>query len=87
MYGIVAYLLSFCQKPERKGITEIEENLYILKQIYDETNDFAEESETSDSEDSDYEVDENMSDSDDSMSVESEQIIIRRDTDGRYYIY
>ena len=87
MYGIVAYLLSFCQKPERKGITEIEENLYILKQIYDETNDFAEESETSDSEDSDYEVDEDMSDSDDSMSVESEQIIIRRDADGRYYIY
>ena len=87
MYGIVAYLLSFCQKPERTSITEIEENIYILKQIYDETNDFAEESETSDSEDSDYEVDEDMSDSDDSMSVESEQIIIRRDADGRYYIY
>ena len=91
--NVVAYILSFCQKPERKGITEIEENIYILKQIYDETSEIALAddsdvlSETSDSEDDDYEVDEDMSDSDDSMSVESEEIIIRRDADGRYYIY
>tara|TARA_R110000737_G_scaffold258851_1_gene267465 strand:+ start:5448 stop:5711 length:264 start_codon:yes stop_codon:yes gene_type:complete len=86
--NVVAYILSFCKRPERNEL--IDDNIYILKQIYDETNDFAEESdsesETSDSEDDDYEPPEDVSDTDTSDG-EGEEIIIKKDSNGHYYIY
>tara|TARA_R110000782_G_scaffold64988_2_gene132344 strand:- start:1139 stop:1390 length:252 start_codon:yes stop_codon:yes gene_type:complete len=82
--NVVAYIWSFCERTEGKEL--IEDNICILKQIYNETKDFAEESEESDSEDDDYEPPEDVSDTDTSEG-DREEIIIKKDSKGHYYIY
>ena len=82
--NVVAYIWSFCERPQRKEL--IEDNICILKQIYNETKDSSEESEESDSEDDDYEPPEDVSDTDTSEG-DGEEIIIKKDSKGHYYIY
>ena len=83
--NVVTYILSFCEKVAKA--TELDED--ILREVYERTkedSDSDSEAETSDSEDSDYEPPETVGDIDMS-SGEEEEIIVKRDSDGRYYIY
>tara|TARA_R110002167_G_scaffold164597_1_gene361543 strand:- start:87 stop:344 length:258 start_codon:yes stop_codon:yes gene_type:complete len=84
--NVVTYILSFCERFERNEL--IEDNICILKQIYHETKDSDTESETSDSEDDDYEPPKDVSDTDTGDDEgEDEEIIIKKDSKGNYYIY
>ena len=82
--NVVAYILSFCQRPERI----IEDNIELLREIYHKTEYETEDSgsETDDSEDSDYEPEKDRGDVDES-SGDDEEIIIKKDSKGNYYIY
>jgi predicted nucleic acid-binding Zn-ribbon protein len=100
MYNVLSAILSWCEC-ERNKIEFDPETIEVLRAIYDETNPDNEtedeDVEESDSEDSDYEpekdVDDDASseeeDSDDEEETGevSEQIIIRKDENGHYYIY
>ena len=80
--NVVAYILSFCQRPERI----IEDNIELLREIYHKTEYETEDSgsETDDSEDSDYEPEKDRGDE---SSGDDEEIIIKKDREGNYYIY
>jgi Ran GTPase-activating protein (RanGAP) involved in mRNA processing and transport len=99
--NVLSYLLQIC--PWRENSINFDSaTVEVLRAIYKQTdpdNESSDEnSEESDSQDSDYEPDENIndessseeesSDEDEDLSEDvSEQIIIRKDKEGNYYIY
>ena len=100
MYNVLSHLLRICPWSE-KTIDYDAETIEILRAIYKETEPNSEseneECDETDTEDSDYEPDEDLDDEESSEEEESEdedvsrdvseQIIIRKDQNGHYYIY
>jgi hypothetical protein len=89
--NVLSYILSFCKC--EKDIEFDAETIDVLRAIYKETDpdteSEAEECEETDSEDSDYEPPKNMSSDTESEreSDEDEEIIVRRRSDGHYYLH
>lgn len=95
--NVVSYLLSFCECPDKtKDPFEFEydpDTVEVLRQIYQETNKKLEFETTSDeetdSEDSDYEPQANLSDSETSDDeIEREELIVKRDVkNGLFWLF
>jgi predicted aspartyl protease len=89
--NVLSYILSFCKC--EKEIEFDAETIDVLRAIYKETDPDTEseeeEFEEIDSEDSDYEPSKNMSSDTESEreSDEDEEIIVKRRSDGHYYLY
>ena len=95
--NVASYVLSFCKCPDKtKDPFEFEydpDTVEVLRQIYNETNkkleSDTETDEETDSEDSDYEPQENVSDSETSDDeIESEELIVKRDVkNGLFWLF
>jgi len=95
--NVVSYLLSFCECPDKtKDPFEFEydpDTVEVLRQIYQETNPKFEFETTSDeetdSEDSDYEPQANISDSETSDDeIEREELIVKKDIkNGLFWLF
>jgi len=95
--NVLSYLLSFCECPDKtKDPFEFEydpDTVEVLRQIYQETNKKLEFETTSDeetdSEDSDYEPQANVSDSETSEDeIEREELIVKRDVkNGLFWLF
>ena len=89
--NVLSYILSFCKC--EKEIEYDAETIDVLRAIYKETDPDTEseeeEFEETDSEDSDYEPPKNMSSDTESEreSDEDEEIIVKRRSDGHYYLH
>ena len=95
--NVASYVLSFCKCPDKtKDPFEFEydpDTVEVLRQIYNETNkkleSDTETDEETDSEDSDYEPQENVSDSETSEDeIEREELIVKRDVkNGLFWLF
>ncbi len=95
--NVASYILSFCKCPDKtKDPFEFEydpDTVEVLRQIYNETNkkleSDTETDEETDSEDSDYEPQENVSDSETSEDeIEREELIVKRDVkNGLFWLF
>ena len=95
--NVASYVLSFCKCPDKtKDPFEFEydpDTVEVLRQIYNGTNkkleSDTETDEETDSEDSDYEPQENVSDSETSEDeIEREELIVKRDVkNGLFWLF
>ncbi len=95
--NVLSYILSFCECPDKtKDPFEFEydpDTVEVLRQIYNETNKKLEFETTSDeetdSEDSDYEPQENLSDSETSDDdIEREELQVKKDVkNGLFWLF
>jgi hypothetical protein len=93
MWYVLSYVLSFCKC--EKEIEFDSETIEVLKAIYNETAPSSESEGEESSEDEDYAPPENIDEDDGSDTdtdsdyerPEDEEIIIKRDKDGHYYLH
>lgn len=88
LMNVLSYVLSFCKC--EKEIDFDPETIEVLRAIYRDKEPYyaseGEEYEETDSEDSDYEPTSDIEE-DDESDAEGEEIIIKKDKEGNYYIY